>query len=68
MEHINYAFRQGNEHRFAYDFETMKHILEKSGFIEVKRRDFNYELDSDERKLGTLYVEAIKSVADIKSG
>lgn len=60
MEHINYHFRQGTEHKFAYDLETLKYILEKCGFTEVKRRDFDPELDSYDRRQGTLYVDAIK--------
>ncbi|MFA5410929.1 MAG: methyltransferase domain-containing protein [Candidatus Omnitrophota bacterium] len=61
MEHLNYHFRQGSQHRFAYDFETMKYALSLVGFREVKRRDFNPALDSDEeRKTGTLYIEASK--------
>lgn len=60
MEHINYHFRQGTEHRFAYDFETLKYILETSGFSDVKRIDFKPTLDTDERKIGTLYVDSIK--------
>ena len=24
LEHINFHFRQGGEHKFAYDFETLK--------------------------------------------
>lgn len=60
MEHINFHFRQGKEHNFAYDFETLRYILEKSGFVQVKRRDFDPSLDSRDRELGTLYVDAIK--------
>ena len=60
MEHINYHFRQGGEHRFAYDFETLKYVLEKAGFIQVRRRDFDPLLDSRDRELGTLYVEGFK--------
>ena len=60
MEHINYHFRQGCEHRFAYDFETLKYVLEKAGFVQVRRRDFDPRLDSKDRELGTLYVEGLK--------
>jgi predicted SAM-dependent methyltransferase len=60
MEHINYHFRQGCEHRFAYDFETLKYVLEKAGFVQVRRRDFDPKLDSKDRELGTLYVEGFK--------
>ena len=62
MEHINYHFRQGEEHRFAYDFKTLAHALTKVGFQEVQRRDFDSTLDSEDRKLGTLYVNALKLI------
>jgi len=58
MEHINYHFRQGNEHRFAYDFKTLQLALQQAGFVEIRRRLFRSDLDSWE--LGTLYVDAIK--------
>jgi predicted SAM-dependent methyltransferase len=62
MEHINYHFRQNGQHLFAYDFETLKYILEKCGFRNVKRRNFDSSLDRKYRELGTLYVNAIKPV------
>jgi predicted SAM-dependent methyltransferase len=60
MEHINYHFRQGENHRFAYDFKTLAKALTSVGFQEVKRQEFDSELDSEDRKIGTLYVNAIK--------
>ena len=60
MEHINYHFRQDGEHLFAYDFETLKSVLTRVGFHDIQRRDFNPALDSHDRKVGTLYVDARK--------
>ena len=60
MEHINHHFRQGDMHRFAYDFKTLYQALSSAGFQEIQRRDFNPELDSLDRKLGSLYVDAFK--------
>jgi predicted SAM-dependent methyltransferase len=60
MEHINYHFRQGDQHRFAYDFKTLAKALARIGFQEIQRRDFDRELDSADRELGTLYVRASK--------
>lgn len=60
MEHINYHFRQDDEHRFAYDFKTLVRALSSAGFQEIQRRDFDPELGSVDRKLGTLYVNASK--------
>ena len=62
IEHINYHFRQGEEHKFAYDFKTLVYVLENVGFQQVQCRDFSEELDSKHRKLGTLYVNASKPV------
>lgn len=60
MEHINFHFRQNIEHRFAYDYETFEAALRKAGFMEVRRREFDPQLDAESRKIGTLYVEAVK--------
>jgi len=60
MEHINYNFRQNNEHRFCYDFETLNYLLEKCGFVEVRCRSFEVSLDRKDREVGSLYAEALK--------
>ena len=60
MEHINYHFRQDGEHHFAYDFETLSKALTGAGFREIHRRGFDPALDSEDRKLGTIYVSATK--------
>ena len=61
LEHINFHFRQGGEHKFAYDFETLKTALEREGFTSVRRRETNPDLDQCSWARGTLYVEAVKS-------
>jgi len=63
MEHINYHFRQGDQHRFVYDFKTLAQALTSLGFQDVERRDYDPELDSSDRKIGTLYVKARKAEA-----
>ncbi len=60
MEIINYHFRQDGDHLFAYDFVTLAQALSSAGFQGVIRRDFDLGLDSVDRKLGTLYVNAFK--------
>ena len=69
MECVNYSFRQGREHKFGYDFDTLKRALELVGFVAVRRRDFDptldsetsrYSLDTDVNKCTTLYVDAFK--------
>ena len=61
LEHINYHFRQDGEHKFAYDFTTLEHCLLKAGFTDVQRREFDPDLDSEERQVGTLYVKSFVS-------
>lgn len=60
LEHINYHFRQGAEHRYAYDFETAKKLLSLAGFVDVKRREFDDSIDSKRRELGSLLMSARK--------
>jgi predicted SAM-dependent methyltransferase len=63
MHNLNYHFRQGKKHKYAYDFETLAQILSRTGFVSVMRRSFDPSLDDEKRKLGTLYVEARKQSA-----
>ena len=60
MHNINYHFRQGTEHKYAYDYETLEKILIEVGFSSVTRASFDPALDSESRELGTLYAEALK--------
>lgn len=61
LEHINYHFRQGTEHRFAYDLETAEKALKEVGFLDIRTRSFDPSLDSQHRELGSLFVSARKS-------
>lgn len=60
---VNYDFRQGGEHRFIYDLETMARMLERTGFREIDRRAFDPARDSEEREFETVYVDAVKPSA-----
>lgn len=60
LQHLNYHFRQGEEHKYAWDFETLKLHLEEQGFERIERRSFNPSTDLDFRATGTLYVDAFK--------
>jgi predicted SAM-dependent methyltransferase len=61
MEHINYHFRQDAEHRFAYDFETAEKVLAGAGFIAIQERPFDAALDSEHRRIGSLFISARKA-------
>ena len=60
MHGLNYTFRQFGEHKYAWDAEILTIALESAGFIRVRRRPFDPELDSEHRRNGTLYMEGIK--------
>ncbi|MEP7031460.1 MAG: methyltransferase domain-containing protein [Pseudolabrys sp.] len=66
MHAINHVFHQGGEHQFAYDFETMKFVLQQAGFQTIVRRSFKVSadpqlaIDQDNHQLYSLYVEATK--------
>ena len=64
MESINFLFRQRNQHKFAYDYTTLRKLLEQQQF-EVKKSEFMGSQHTDLRvdswnDSSTLYVEAIK--------
>jgi len=67
MMAVNRVFR-GHEHKFAYDYETLKMMLHKAGFAEIKKeiymsgKDVELLADTKERKIESLYVEAIKKL------
>jgi len=60
MHQVNFSFRQNGQHRWAYDFESLRRLLDAVGFASVRRRPFDETYDNAERRWGTLYVEATK--------
>jgi len=60
LDHINYHFRQGQEHKYAWDAVTLTNELQKAGFVSIERRVFDPSLDLESRRLGTLYMRARK--------
>jgi predicted SAM-dependent methyltransferase len=66
MELINVVFRQFEEHKFAYDFETLAFVLENAGFRNIRKQGFGETmapeicLDLERRASESLYVEAVK--------
>ena len=66
MELINVVFRQGHEHKFAYDFATLHFVLQRYGFSTVVRQGYGKSLmpelclDQAVRASESLYVDAKK--------
>lgn len=66
MELVNLVFRQGIEHKFAYDWETLENLLGKHGFLRISRCAFGQGelqelcVDKAARASESLYVEAVR--------
>jgi predicted SAM-dependent methyltransferase len=60
MDHVNYCMRQDGEHRWYYDEETMRLLLESVGFVEIQRREFDPKLDQEVRRVGLMYMQCAK--------
>jgi predicted SAM-dependent methyltransferase len=64
---VNEVFRQGGQHQFAYDLETLASLLRRAGYEDVRQVDFNrsryewFNCDSPARAGESLYVEASKN-------
>lgn len=67
MDVLNHIFRQDGEHKYGYDFETLKASLTKAGFTNVTQA--SYKISADPQLLNdqpnhqfhSLYVEAFKA-------
>lgn len=60
LDHLNYHFRQMGEHKYAWDATTLTNELMKSGLVSIERREFDPKLDSESRRIGSLYMTALK--------
>lgn len=63
MAVVNEVFRQGYEHRYCYDFETLSWLLSDVGFVNIRRVAFGQGaltemlIDQESRRFESLYVE-----------
>ena len=57
MHTLNWIFRAYG-HKYAYDVETLLLVLTEAGFVKARQRKFDSALDSEDRRFGTMYVEA----------
>jgi predicted SAM-dependent methyltransferase len=62
---VNYVFRQGREHKYAYDEETLRSVLDSVGFSDVQRRPFDPALEAENHAIGSLCMKATKPQAGV---
>jgi hypothetical protein len=53
-------FRQGRQHLYLYDEQTLALLLTSLNFTDVRRRDFDREKDAANHEIGSLCMIAIK--------
>lgn len=60
MHRLNYLFRQGRDHKYAYDEETLEQLLRAAGFNDTTRRPFDPAIDAPNHAIGSLCMTATK--------
>lgn len=62
MAQVNYLFRHGGKHRYAFDGETLCRYLDAAGLSDVRIRAWDPELDRERwRGRGTLRIAAVRA-------
>ena len=60
IDQLNYVAYMGGEHKYMFDESNLTFLLHKAGFVDVLVTDGRFELDDDERKCDSLYMNARK--------
>jgi hypothetical protein len=45
MDILNHTFRQRGEHKFGYDFETLRRTVSKAGFLKITKMSWGNSAD-----------------------
>jgi predicted SAM-dependent methyltransferase len=62
---VNYVFRQGREHKYAYDEETLSSVLRAAGFADPFRRPFDPAMEAENHAIGSLCMRACKRAGTV---
>ncbi len=60
IDYVNYMAYMGGHHHYTFDEENLIVILSNAGFKSVRPRQYDADLDLEERRYQTIYAEAIK--------
>ncbi len=60
IDYLNYTAYMDGEHKYMFDEENLVFILRSKGFKNVRLRDFDPNLDLQERHFESIYAEAEK--------
>lgn len=62
IDYVNYIAYMAGHHRYMFDERNLTDILEKTGFQNVRVRDYDPEIDLAERQYESLYVVGFKPI------
>ncbi|MEX1003135.1 MAG: methyltransferase domain-containing protein [Crocinitomicaceae bacterium] len=60
IDYVNYVGHLDGHHKYMFDEENLIHILKAKGFVDVRTREFDLELDRKKRHHESIYVEGRK--------
>jgi predicted SAM-dependent methyltransferase len=60
IDYVNYTAYMNGEHKYMFDQENLVFILKSAGFANVQLRDFDPDLDMQERDFESIYAQAEK--------
>jgi predicted SAM-dependent methyltransferase len=66
MEILNHTFRQNGEHKYGYDFETLRRTVAVAGFTKIEKMSWGRSLDKlleddlENHRPYSLYVDCVK--------
>jgi len=61
MDIINYMAYMDGHHKYMFDIENLLNILSNAGFENVMPRDFDPQLDLEDRRFESIFAVAIKN-------
>lgn len=60
IDQLNYVAYMGSEHKYLFDNENLINTLLKAGFSSASLRDFDKNIDPEERRFESIYARAKK--------
>jgi predicted SAM-dependent methyltransferase len=60
IDFLNYIGYMDGHHKHMFDADHLVHVLAAAGFRDVRLRPFDASLDLEERRLESVYAEALK--------
>jgi len=60
MDVVQHVSRYNGHHKWMYDIRSLKHIMGRAGFRDVREVEWDAEFDSEVRRGHTIYAEGVR--------